>query len=176
MRVLFQTPWADSSAAERRAHLPWATFTALLTRVLRPLASPDEPDAFWRTLRLVAIDGTQFSVRNTPQIAPRVRKARTAVGPAAFAKLTTTVLLEVGHHNPLAAAIGAAGESEWALAQTLLPQVPPRVSCSAIGSTAWPRLSRPSKRSARRPGVISWCAPAGRPAPVTCSGSPMAPG
>ncbi|MGC4080525.1 MAG: hypothetical protein QM736_00005 [Vicinamibacterales bacterium] len=110
MRVLFQTPWADSSAAERRAHLPWATFTALLTRVLRPLASPDEPDAFWRTLRLVAIDGTQFSVRNTPQIAPRVRKARTAVGPAAFAKLTTTVLLEVGHHNPLAAAIGAAGE------------------------------------------------------------------
>lgn len=65
-------------------------------------------------------------MRNTPQIAPRVRKARTAVGPAAFAKLTTTVLLEVGHHNPLAAAIGAAGESEWALAQTLLPQVPPQ--------------------------------------------------
>lgn len=126
MRLLCQVPWADSSAAERRARLPWATFTALLTRVLQPVATPAEPDAFWQGLRVLAIDGTQFSVANTPQIAPRVRKAQTSQGPAAFAKLTTVVLLEVGHHNPVAAAIGAAGESEWALAQTLLPQVPPQ--------------------------------------------------
>jgi hypothetical protein len=53
-------------------------------------------------------------------------KARTRRGRAAFAKLTTAVLLEVGLHNPLAAAIGRDGESEWALAQRLLAQVPKR--------------------------------------------------
>ena len=38
--------------------------------------------------------------------------------------MTTAVLLEVGLHNPLAAAIGRHGESEWALAQRLLAQLP----------------------------------------------------
>src|SRR5438552_12538849 len=38
--------------------------------------------------------------------------------------MTTAVLLEVGLHNPLAAAIGRKGESEWALAQRLLAQLP----------------------------------------------------
>jgi len=40
--------------------------------------------------------------------------------------MTTAVLLEVGLHNPLAAAIGRHGESEWALAQRLLAQLPKR--------------------------------------------------
>jgi hypothetical protein len=56
----------------------------------------------------------------------RLRKARTRRGRAAFAKLHTAVLLEVGLHNPIAAAIGRQGESEWALAQQLVPQVPAR--------------------------------------------------
>ena len=43
---------------------------------------------------------------------------------AAFAKITTGVLLELGLHNPLAAAIGRSGQSEWALALELLAQVP----------------------------------------------------
>lgn len=171
MRLLCQVPWADSSAAERRARLPWATFTALLTRVLQPVATPAEPDAFWQGLRVLAIDGTQFSVANTPQIAPRVRKAQTSQGPAAFAKLTTVVLLEVGHHNPVAAAIGAAGESEWALAQTLLPQVPPRVSSSGTGSTGSRRLSPRSRPAAPRPGVTFCCARGARRGRSTGSAS-----
>jgi hypothetical protein len=40
--------------------------------------------------------------------------------------MTAAVLLEVGLHNPLAAAIGRHGESEWALAQRLLAQLPKR--------------------------------------------------
>jgi len=43
---------------------------------------------------------------------------------AAFAKMTTGVLLELGLHNPLAAAIGRGGQSEWALALELLAQLP----------------------------------------------------
>ena len=124
---LFGTPLADSSLANRRARLPWEIFADLMRRTLRPVATRRrQPDAFWRTWRVVALDGTQFSVTNTPQIRGVITKAKTRRGRAAFAKITTAVLLEVGGHHPLAAAIGRHGESEWALAQRLLAQLPTR--------------------------------------------------
>lgn len=92
---------------------------------LRPLAqATKQAEAFWRGWRLVALDGTQFSLTNTPQIKATARKARSRRGRAAFAKITTGVLLELGLHNPLAAAVGQGGRSEWALALELLAQVP----------------------------------------------------
>jgi hypothetical protein len=122
---LFGAPLADSSWSDRRTRLPWEIFADLMRRVLRRRATRrDHPDAFWRGWRLLALDGTQFSLTNTPQVLATVRKARTRRGRAAFAKLTTAVLLEVGLHNPLAAAIGRRGESEWALAHSLLAQLP----------------------------------------------------
>jgi hypothetical protein len=124
--LLFDDTLADSSWADRRARLPWEIFADLMRRVLRPKATRRHPHAFWRGWRVVAVDGTQFSLTNTPQITATTTKARTRRGRAAFAKLTTAVLLEVGLHNPLAAGIGRHGESEWALAQRLLAQLPRR--------------------------------------------------
>jgi Transposase DDE domain len=121
---LFEDTLADSSWADRRARVPWPIFVELLQRVLRAKATRRQPEAFWRGWRLVALDATQFSLTNTPQSAARTAKARTRRGRAAFAKLWTAVLLEVGLHNPLAAAVGRAGESEWALAPALLAQLP----------------------------------------------------
>jgi len=124
---LFDAPLADSSWAERRQRLPWNVFTGLMQRVLRPRADPRQhPDAFWRGWRIVALDGTQFSLTNTPQVLTAFVKARTRRGRAAFAKMTATVLLEIGWHNPIGAAIGRAGESEWALGQRLLASLPPQ--------------------------------------------------
>jgi hypothetical protein len=124
---LFGEPLADSSWADRRARLPWDIFAELMQRVLRPQATRGrQRDAFWRGWRLVALDGTQFSLTNTPQITATLPKARTRRGRAAFAKITTNVLLELGLHNPLAAAIGRRGQSEWDLAHSLLAQLPKR--------------------------------------------------
>lgn len=121
---LFDGSLADSSWADRRARLPWQIFADLMRRVLRPRATRRQREAYWRGWRVVAIDGTQFSLTNTPQITAAITKARTRRGRAAFAKIWTAVLLEVGLHNPLAAAIARHGESEWALAQRLLAQLP----------------------------------------------------
>ena len=122
---LFQAPLADSSWADRRARLPWDIFAELMRRMLRRRATQAKhPDAFWRGWRLVALDGTQYSLTNTPQVSRSVRKARSRRGRAGFAKLRTAVVVEVGLHNPIAAAVGREGESEWALAQTLLDQLP----------------------------------------------------
>jgi len=122
---LFGTSMADSSLSERRTRMPWDVFSELMRHSLRPLANATaQAEAFWREWRLVALDGTQFRLSNTPQIKTQVRKARSRRGHAAFAKITTGVLLELGLHNPLAAAIGARGQSEWALALELLGHLP----------------------------------------------------
>lgn len=121
---LFGTALADSSWSDRRQRLPWEIFAELMRRVLRPRATPAQPDAFWRGWRLLALDGTQFSLTNTAQVRARRPKARSRRGRAAFAKMTTAVLLELGLHNPVAAAIGRDGESEWALALQTLAGLP----------------------------------------------------
>jgi hypothetical protein len=125
---LFQAPLANSSWSDRRIRLPWEIFADLMRRALRPIATRrPHREAFWRGWRLTALDGTQYSVTNTPQITATTTKAKTRRGRAAFAKITTTVLLELGMHNPLAAGIGRQGESEWELARRLLAQLPKRV-------------------------------------------------
>ena len=167
---LFREPLADSSWSDRRLRLPWEIFAELMRRALRPRATVRRHrDAFWRGWRLVALDGTQFSLINTPQITDTFAKAVTRRGRAAFAKMTAAVLLEVGLHNPLAAAVGRKGESEWALAQRLLAQLPKQtlllgdrlygviafartaqVACRRVGSQFLLRASRAVKPRLRR--------------------------
>src|SRR5258708_15249458 len=122
---LFQEPLADSSWSDRRRRLPWEVFADLMRRALCPIATRRRhPDAFWRGWRVLALDGTQYSVMNTPQVSATTTKAAARRGRAAFAKLGVAVLLEVGVHNPLAAAIARHGESELALARRLFAQLP----------------------------------------------------
>jgi hypothetical protein len=124
---VFEEPLADSSWSDRRRRLPWEIFADLMRRALRPLATRRrQPDAFWRRWRLLALDGTQYSLTNTPQVTARATKAKARRGRAAFAKLGVAVLLELGLHNPLAAAIARQGESELALARRLFTQLPKR--------------------------------------------------
>ena len=123
--LLFDDALNDSSCASRRARLPWEVFADLMRRTLRPRAQKRRhPTAFWRGWRLLAMDGVQFSLTNTPQVKRTTKKAKSRRGRAAFAKIVTSTLLEIGHHNPLAAAIGRQGESEWELARQLLAQLP----------------------------------------------------
>jgi Transposase DDE domain len=122
---LFQEPLANSSWSDRRSRLPWEIVAELMRRALRPIATRrQQPEAFWRGWRLLALDGTQYSVTNTPQVTATTTKAAALRGRAAFAKLGVAVVLEVALHNPLAAGIAQHGESELALARRLLAQLP----------------------------------------------------
>lgn len=121
---LFNEPYADSSFSARRTRLPWEVFDEVMRRVLRPRATRRQAGASWRGWRLVALDGTQFSLANTPAVKKKATKARSRRGRAAFAKLGAVVLLELGLHNPLAAAIGRRGQSEWELSRGILARLP----------------------------------------------------
>lgn len=115
----------DGALSQRRAHLPWKVFALLMATALKPKAQPTRhPEAFYQGLRLCGLDGTRFSIANTPQVKRQMTKARSRRGRAAFAQLGAAVLVELGLHNPIGATVGWREESEIELARQLWPQLP----------------------------------------------------
>jgi hypothetical protein len=115
----------DGALAQRRALLPWEVFAAILSIALQPKADPQRHgEAFYHGLRLCGIDGSTFSIANTPQVKQQMRKARSRRGRAAFPKVGVAVMVELGLHNPLAAAVGCRGESEMVLTKQVLAAQP----------------------------------------------------
>jgi len=151
--MLFEDALNDSACSDRRARLPWQVFSDLMQRVLRPLAQKRRhKEAFWRGWLLTALDGTQHSVTNTPQVREQLPKAKARRGRAAFPKITTCVLLELGLHNPLAAAIGHKGQSEWELSLSLLARLPKKALLLADRLSGCAAFAAPALRACRRVG------------------------
>ena len=115
----------DSALSQRRTGVPWMVFEMIMEEALVPKARPKQlPEAFYQGLRLCGLDGSLFSVANTPQVKERLSKAKTRRHKAAFAKVGVAVLVELGLHNPIAAAIGPKEESEMVLSRQLLDRLP----------------------------------------------------
>lgn len=137
---------SDAALSHRRQRAPWQVFEDILGAVLKPRAARrEQPSAFYQGLRLIGLDGTCFSVGNLPGILQQCTKAVSRRLKAAFAKINVSVLLEIGLHNPVAAAIAREQESEWELSMRLIKHLPPRCllladrlyGCAAFLSHAW---------------------------------------
>jgi hypothetical protein len=125
MKQLTGKTITDGALSQRRTQLPWEVFQKLLEAALKPKADRRQhPVAFYHGLRLCGLDGSRFSVANTPQIKAQMSKANSRRFKAAFAKVGVAVLVELGIHNPMAAAIGPREESEMVLAEQLLGHLP----------------------------------------------------
>ena len=115
----------DSSLSQRRQRIGFEPFRWLMKNALRPLADETlDEGSFYKGLRLCGIDGSKWSVTNTPQILGAMTKASSRRFEAAYAKVQMCVLVELGIHNPLAAALGLKDEGEWVLAEELLESLP----------------------------------------------------
>jgi hypothetical protein len=124
---LFGMEIKDSSLSQRRQRMGLEPFEWLMSQALRPLADRrTHKDSFYKGLRLCGIDGSRWSVTNTPQILEKMSKAAARRCKAAFAKIEMNVLVELGMHNPVAAAVSLKGEGEWSLAAKLLGNLPKR--------------------------------------------------
>ena len=118
---------SEAALSLRRQKMQMQPFFTIMRHALRPLAEQSKhPDCFFKGLRLVGHDGTQLSLCNTEAVLERMTKAATRRGKAAFAKMGLGALVELGTHNPLAAAIGLDGESENALFVKVLKDLPRR--------------------------------------------------
>jgi hypothetical protein len=117
---------SGSAISQRRELLDFEIFKSVMDHSLKPIATEKEqPEAFFKGRRLLAGDGTAFSVANTAQMLESVPKTQSRRMEAAFVKLGLWTLLEVGVHNPVAAAIGYSSEkSEVELAAEVIGKLP----------------------------------------------------
>jgi hypothetical protein len=120
MKMLTGMVFADSSLSERRQHAGFSPWCDALDLMLRPVAADDKhPEAFYKGLRLVGVDGTTLNIGNTPPMKCRP-KTKSRRGRAAFHRISCVALCELGTHAPIALRIGRDGESEGALAADIL--------------------------------------------------------
>lgn len=122
VKTITRVSISNSALSQRAFSIGWKLIDEILPLVLRPLADPARhADAFHCGLRLLAIDGTRFNLRNTPAITAGAIKVRCSKGSGvpAFAHLLGVVLVELGLHQPLAATFGWQGEGELTLARRL---------------------------------------------------------
>lgn len=116
---------SDSAYAQRRQLLPGELFEEIMLTALQPLADESrQPECFYEGYRLLGIDGTQWSVSNTPAILEQLPKAASRRLQAAFAKLRLVCAIELETHAPVAAVAAAASEWEQTLAKRLWERVP----------------------------------------------------
>lgn len=123
--ALHQIGMSDAAFSQRRQGLPQELFNEIAATALGPLADPQKhPEAFYKGLRLVGLDGSQCSVSNTPGLLAALPKAASRRLKAAFGKLQIVTLIELGVHNPLAAAVAGSDTGEITLAQKIWKHVP----------------------------------------------------
>ncbi len=130
LRHFFGMTLSDSALSQRRAQLGADLFLLIMRETLRPLADAHlHPGCFSAGLRLLGIDGTRWSVGNTPQHLARIIKAKTRRGGAAFATISMSALVELGTHAPLHATLGMDGQSEQVLSVPLFEEL--QTHCAA---------------------------------------------
>jgi hypothetical protein len=123
LRVGEETP-KRSSLSEARQRLGVAPVRQLFHSVVRPLATPATPGAFYRGLRLVGCDGTILDAPDSPANATAFHRATGSRGEGAFPQVRKVSLVELGTHVEFAFAVGGWQDSEQELAELLFDQVP----------------------------------------------------
>ena len=117
---------SDSAYAQRRQLLPEELFEEIMLTALQPLAAErHQPECFYEGYRLIGVDGTQWSVSNTPAILEQLPKAACRRLSAAFAKLRLVCAIELGTHAPVAAAAAPASAGEQTVSKRLWARIPP---------------------------------------------------
>lgn len=117
-----KTP-ARSSLCMGRQRLGSEPLKELHARVVRPLATPRTPGAFYRGMRLMGIDGTVLDVPDCEALQHFGRSSGSR-GEGPFPQLRKVSLVELGTHVEVAFVYGGWGDSERALVAKLWDLIP----------------------------------------------------
>jgi hypothetical protein len=118
-------PMTDSAHSQRRQVLHPQLFDMIMRNALKPLADKSRhKDCFYKGLRLVGVDGTQWSATNTPDIVDQLGKAASRRLKAAFAKVRLICAVELGTHAPVAAAAAPVSDGEQTVAMSIWRLLP----------------------------------------------------
>jgi Insertion element 4 transposase N-terminal/Transposase DDE domain len=123
MRLPDKTP-SRSNLCEARQRLGKEPLQRVFSLVVRPLATPDTPGAFYKGLRLMGIDGTVLDAPDTPANAARFGRSSGGRGEGAFPQVRKVSLVELGTHVETAMAFGGWQDSEQKLVEQLWDHIP----------------------------------------------------
>ena len=112
---------SKSAISQARTRLGAEVMKQLAQRVLRPLARPDAPGAWYRGWRLMAVDGSCMDVADEAVNAEHFGYPAASRGESAFPQARVLALVECGTHAVVSASIAPYGHSEVAMATELLP-------------------------------------------------------
>lgn len=112
---------SKSAISQARTRLGSEVMRQLAERVLRPLAPPGAPGAWYRGLRVMALDGSCMDVADEMANAEFFGYPGASRGQSAFPQARLLGLVECGTHVVTAAEVAPYGRSEQAMAAQLLP-------------------------------------------------------
>ena len=112
---------SKSAISQARTRLGSQVMSQLAERVLRPLAAPGAPGAWYRGLRVMALDGSCMDVADEAANAKFFGYPGASRGHSAFPQARLLGLVECGTHVVTAAAVAPYGHSEQAMAAQMLP-------------------------------------------------------
>jgi hypothetical protein len=112
---------SKSAISQARTRLGSQVMRQLAGRVLRPLAAPGAPGAWYRQLRVMALDGSCMEVADEAANAEFFGYPGASRGQSAFPQARLLGLVECGTHVVTAAEIAPYGRSEQAMAAKMLP-------------------------------------------------------
>ncbi len=115
----------DSAIYRARQRLGWQPLRWLRRQVLHLLACPHrDPYAFYQGRRLLALDGSTFTVADTPANARTFGRARNQHGPSGYPLARLVALCELGTHALIDWLVRGYSRGETELAQRLWRRVP----------------------------------------------------
>lgn len=112
---------SKSAISQARTRLGSQVMSQLAERVLRPLAAPEAPGAWYRGLRVMALDGSCMDVADEAANAAFFGYPGASHGQSAFPQARLLGLVECGTHVVTAAKIAPYSQSEQAMAAQMLP-------------------------------------------------------
>lgn len=121
-----------ASISAARARLSWPVFKHLQQIACLPLADEATcPQAFYRGLRLMAIDGSNFEIPDEADNVTAFGYPGSRTGVAGYPQAQCAVLVECATHAIVAANIGAYRDSEWSVCKPLLTSLNASTLCLA---------------------------------------------
>ena len=123
---------SSASISVARSKIGAAPLQELVRRCCVPMAEPRfHPEAFYRGLRLVAMDGSNFELPDEADNEAHFGRPGSRTGVAGYPQAQCAVLVECATHAILAANLGPYRAGEWEICKPLLATLGPGMLCLA---------------------------------------------
>lgn len=120
-----------SGISQARTRLGWLPVKELYDQLVGPIAGAATRGAWYRTWRLVTLDGTTFDIADTRENVRAFGRPGASRGTSAYPQLRVVSLVENGTHVLFGTALGRYREGETTLARQVLPALRPGMLCLA---------------------------------------------